>query len=243
MYYEAHTMWPINQYTLVTVWCKNGFILIYNLWSYSNLYIYIHLFIYILVSNFNSASFLFPHSYETLLYIASEIASAGAYLESTKQTHRDIASRNVIVYEKNLTIKLTDLAMFEEKYSADYYNGLPIRWMSPESVVRTEFTTQSDVYSFGVFLWEVLTYCKCRPFVEYSDEDLISAVYRYVDNGEQFVQLPRPTHCSTEIFELIQECCNCNDTQRPTFKEVYLFLQRKTLDFTKPMGGGTLSHL
>ena len=168
------------------------------------------------------------------MYIASEIASAGAYLESSKQTHRDIATRNVILYEKNLTVKLTDVAVFVDKYALDYYNGLPIRWMGPESVVRTEFSVASDVYAFGVCLWEILTLCKCRPFAEYSDEDLISAVYAHMDDGEEMPRLPRPTHCSAEIYDLLEECTSPGENQRPSFKEICLFLQRKTLGFSKP---------
>ena len=169
-----------------------------------------------------------------MLYIASEIASAGAYLDLSKQVFRDISARNVIVYEKNLNVKLTDVAAFEDKYALDYYNGLPIRWMSPEAVVRSEFSVASDVYAFGVCLFEILTLCKCRPFAEYSDEDLISAMYAHMDDAEDIIRLPRPTHCSAEIFELMEECTNSNENQRPSFKEICLFLQRKTLGFSKP---------
>ncbi|KAI2802850.1 DNA damage responsive protein [Blomia tropicalis] len=179
-------------------------------------------------------------SFETLLYIAGEIANAGAYLESTKQTHRDIAARNVIVYEKNLSIKLTDVAMFEDKYAIDYYNGLPIRWMSPESIVRTQFTIQSDVYAFGVCFWEILMLCQCRPFADMSDDDFITAVYASMEDDDNFLRLPRPAHCSNEIYDLLDECCNINEDQRPTFKEICLFLQRKTLGYSKSMN--TLIH-
>lgn len=202
--------------------------------------------------------FLFIFSYETLLYIAGEIASAGAYLEAVsgsgaaaqqQQTHRDIAARNVIIYEASLSVKLTDVAAYVEQYSADYVDGLPLRWMPPAAVVGRRgtplFTLPGDVYAFGVTLWEILTTAQCRPFAEYTDEQLVAAMYAYVealeeegsgnredgDEGEspEAPRLPVPTHCTPEMADLIEECTAPEEHQRPTFKEIALFLQRKTM--------------
>lgn len=139
----------------------------------------------------------------------------------------------MIVYEKNLMVKVTDGAVYMDKYNHDYYNGLPIRWMSPQSIVHEEFDSYSEVYSFGVCFWEILTMAKCRPFIELTDEQFLAIVYAYMNHGEPMVQLPRPTQCQNkEIYQLLHECLDSDPNQRPTFKEISLFLQRKTLTFT-----------
>lgn len=172
-------------------------------------------------------------SFDALLYIASQIANACVHLESMKQTHQDLATRNMIVYEKKLMVKITDGAVHMDKYTHDYYNGLPIRWMSPQSILHQQFDSYSEVYSFGVCFWEILIMAKFRPFAELTDEQFLAMVYAYMNQGEPMDHLPRPSQChNKEIYQLLQECLDPDYTQRPTFKEISLFLQRKTLTFT-----------
>ena len=33
--------------------------------------------------------------------------------------------------------------------------SLPVRWMSPEALIRGEYSRATDVWMFGVFVWEL----------------------------------------------------------------------------------------
>ncbi len=55
--------------------------------------------------------------------------------------------------DDKLTVKVSDFGLTRDVYSKDYYRvedktrGLPIRWMSLESIQQSVFSIQSDVVS------------------------------------------------------------------------------------------------
>ena len=75
-------------------------------------------------------------------------------LLSTPLTYRDLAARNCLVSSRDPTIrkvKIGDFGLARDIYKNDYYRKegeglLPVRWMSPESLIDGVFTTQSDVW-------------------------------------------------------------------------------------------------
>ncbi|KAJ8287280.1 hypothetical protein GJAV_G00049740 [Gymnothorax javanicus] len=151
------------------------------------------------------------------LHIVTQVAAGMEYLSSHHVVHKDLATRNILVCDK-LNVKILDLGLFREVYSADYYkltggSPFPIRWMSPEAIAYGKFSTDSDIWSYGVVLWEIFSY-GLQPYCGYSNQDVMELV-----RSRQV--LPCPDDCPAWIYTLMLECWSEFPARRPRFKDIH----------------------
>ena len=71
---------------------------------------------------------------------------------------------------------------------------LPVRWISPESLVDGVFTTKSDVWSLGVTLWELATFGSF-PYQGFSNGEVVERV-------KQGRIMDTPQGCANELYVL-----------------------------------------
>ncbi|XP_066027187.1 fibroblast growth factor receptor 4 [Pocillopora verrucosa] len=156
-----------------------------------------------------------------LLRIASDVASGMSHLESKQCIHRDLACRNVLV-GKGLVAKVADFGMARDVSTDGQYiktteGRVPWLWMSMEAL-RGTCTIKGDVWSFGVTLWEIVTLGE----LPYTGIKGILELYELLEDG---TRLPKPLHCSDELYSIMLGCWQRNPVERPSFEQLYEMLE------------------
>ena len=161
-------------------------------------------------------------SQSDMLHIAVQVAAGMEYLASHHYVHRDLAARNILMGE-NTSVKISDFGLSRDVYSSDYYriqskSLLPVRWMSPESILYGKFTIESDVWSYGVVLWEIFGF-GLQPYYGYSNQEVVEMI-----RGRQI--LPAPEDCPARAYTLMVECWNETPYRRPNFTDIHTRLRQ-----------------
>ncbi|CAF4580218.1 unnamed protein product, partial [Rotaria sp. Silwood2] len=164
--------------------------------------------------------------YQAMLFITCQISGALSYLESRQLIHRDVSTRNCLVFNDYI-IKLTDIAMASPIYS-NYYSTeshLPVRWMSPEILINggNSYSIKSDVYSFGITLYEIMITCRILPFAHLSDQEILLSSPLSTDLDITFIDRIQ----LKEIIDLMFACLRINHHERPTFQDIHRFLYQQ----------------
>ncbi|XP_068751010.1 uncharacterized protein [Montipora capricornis] len=148
-----------------------------------------------------------------LLSFAWQIARGMNFLSSSGFVHRDLAARNVLLGEDKVA-KISNFGLMRQTHESVYHlkkgKKIPVKWMAPEALYNSEYTTKSDVWSFGILLWELST-MGGNPYPGINNKEL----YNLLKTGYRMEQ---PNTCSDKLFELVLTCWKDEPSERPTFE-------------------------
>jgi len=180
---------------------------------------------------------------QTVVGLATDVASGMAHLHEEGIIHCDLACRNLlIVMGKNrVGVKVADfgLSKISESgvYDASSANTFPVKWSSPEVLNSGRLSRAADVWSFGVVLYEMLE--RRLPYTGMSNQDVI----KYICDEDK--RLPKPTKIAYPplLYDSIMQGCFKRDPKdRPTFAAIYTELTAVVdADVATAVGGGTTS--
>nr|XP_045585928.1 insulin receptor-related protein-like [Procambarus clarkii] len=163
---------------------------------------------------------------QKVVEMALEAADGMTYLAWRRLVHRDLAARNCLL-DHNLTLKIGDFGL-SRNLQSNYYRKeghgvLPVRWMAPESLQFSVYSSQSDVWSYGVLLWEMATRGD-TPYKNNTNDEVMRLVV------EQRARLGSPPHCPLPLLTVMRRCWNYNPARRPSFSAVASFLLKHVSD-------------
>jgi len=153
-------------------------------------------------------------SNKILVSMARQLASGMEYLHSSHQIiHGDLAARNILV-QTGYQIRIADFGLSEHKNYETRHEKVPFRWSAPEVIERRQFSKASDVWSFGIVLWEMWTKGKYElPYYEQTHNE----VAEFIRKG---LRLEKPDECPEEIYTIMKNCWNTEQSLRPEFEEL-----------------------
>ncbi|KAI3973696.1 hypothetical protein MKX01_031116 [Papaver californicum] len=177
-------------------------------------------------------------TWESRLRIATEIASAIAYLHSAASPpiiHRDIKSTNILL-DENFTAKVSDfgasrLIPLDQTRVYTLVHG-SLGYLDPEYFNTSQLTDKSDVYSFGVVLAELLTGEMPICFEKPEEQRNLAAHFTSSKEGNNVFQLIDAKVAADgkheEVFkvaEITWRCLSLKGEDRPTMKQIAADLQ------------------
>ncbi|XP_058853476.1 ephrin type-A receptor 7-like isoform X1 [Acipenser ruthenus] len=149
------------------------------------------------------------------------IASGMKYLTEMGYIHKSLAAHTILV-NSNLVCKVSGFRPSREDKIEAVYTTLggksAVLWTAPEAIQYHRFSSASDVWSFGIAMWEVMSYGE-RPYWDMSNQDVIKAI-------EDGFRLPPPMNCLTPLHQLMLDCWQKDQNERPKFAQIHSILNK-----------------
>ncbi|CAJ0582766.1 unnamed protein product, partial [Mesorhabditis spiculigera] len=147
--------------------------------------------------------------------VAIDICNGLEHLHSLGIIHRSLQSQNILL-AADYSAKISGLASAQKEAEPSNrfrtHAHLPIKYMAPESLRNSQYTTSSDIWMFGVLFWEILTV----GGLPYPSVPVIQ-MYTVLRKA---IRPPQPLSCSDPLYSLLQDCWSFEPTLRPKLAEI-----------------------
>ena len=165
-----------------------------------------------------------PYSSLSLTW-AQQVAHGMEYLHSYDIIHRDLKSANILLSGNFMTAKVCDFgtARYLSHTTVQTNASGTFRWMAPEvmEAVEAKINKKCDSFSYGMVVYELLVHQ-----VPYYDTPGDGVVCVKVMQGE-WPAIP-PT-IPQYLHSLLTACWEKDPHKRPTFHDIIVVLQKKSL--------------
>ena len=162
-----------------------------------------------------------------LLQICHDVVSGMDYLHERRIMHRDLAARNILV-DALYVCQIADFGLSRHVPNNKKYlkipGKFPARWTALEAY-NHKYSLQSDIWAYGILAYEVYT-SGAKPYLGKTNDEAMRAI-------KGGFRLACPMDCSPEVYAgMMAPCWHEDPAQRPTFKEMGIFLGNALKDAT-----------
>ncbi|KAL2936670.1 LEAF RUST 10 DISEASE-RESISTANCE LOCUS RECEPTOR-LIKE PROTEIN KINASE-like 1.1 [Bienertia sinuspersici] len=188
-------------------------------------------------------------SFAMRMKIATESASALAYLHASDVIHRDVKTNNILL-DENLSVKVADFGLsrlfpIDATHVSTAPQGTP-GYLDPNYNKCYQVTSKSDVYSFGVVLVELISSLPAVDTSRKEDEINLSdyamiriqhgTLNELVDQRLGFESDLKVQKMITLVAELAFRCLQHDKELRPSMAEVLEALKQiESMDYEPSM--------
>lgn len=161
-------------------------------------------------------------SWETVFKVTRGACAGMYHLHRENIIHRDLAARNILI-RSNFEPVIADfglskkLHLTQSQYNEKGFRG-PFKWMAPESLSSTTFSTKTDSYSYGIVLWEIVA--RSAPYPEL---DIYEAAKQVVQDGLRPII---PITCPAKLGDIMNACWQTDPEKRPEMLKIDEMLQQ-----------------
>lgn len=145
-----------------------------------------------------------------MMRILTDVCSALVFVHARGYIHGDVAARNVMIsaeWRGRLCDFGSCIALRPNEKRRYVGAPGPVRWLPPETIGTSVYTTATDIYAFGVTIWE--TACQRTPWEDLSLQEITISV----TNG---TTLPVPDAVSDVFANLMRSCFAFDPDARPS---------------------------
>ncbi|CAD8151356.1 unnamed protein product [Paramecium pentaurelia] len=141
--------------------------------------------------------------------------------------HRDLKPQNILLNESEVKIADFGFAKPLNKLKNEMNVGTPI-YMSPETLIKSQYNSKTDIWSLGVVFYELL-YGK-HPWIAQTEQELI---YKILNKKVSFPDFPV---VSDSVKDLIKQCLIIDPYMRLSLNDLikHPVIKRNTKQLVKP---------
>ncbi|CAI4224940.1 unnamed protein product [Auanema sp. JU1783] len=159
-----------------------------------------------------------PLPLSSILSICADVCSGMAYLESKALVHGHLTPSHIL---------LSDTLRAKISSPRGPSHPAQLRYSAPESIINNKFSSKSDSWAYAVCCYEILYQCQKVPYENLTNAELVENAERVLEGNEnETVILRIPEAVPRGIREIISRCFDAHPPGRPTFGQIYTFIDR-----------------